>query len=192
VFYLVTELVEIVGDIAIETGSWADLETAAGYAIPITLKVSGQATVAGLGGDGGAAPNYDGTSGKPCVNMSHNLTVEVYDDGALGGGGGGGAGELLEIDDGVFRAAGGGGGGGLGFGGGGVYRGKDGGVRSGGEGGSINIAQSAGDGGFLGSNGQSTPGGFGGVGGAAGAAIIQNGFTLTLPNGTTQIYGAII
>lgn len=127
------------------------------------------------GGAGGAigAVGGQGTGGESVANTN-------------GGGAGGAGGAFIQQDKETDDASGGGGGGRIFPGVGGVGVGTGG---SGGSAGNPGISSTAGGGGGWGAAGGN---GSSGTGGSGGAAIIRNGFTLTLTGNTSQIYGAII
>lgn len=158
---------------SIDTGEWP-----VGMA-PLQLEVRG--ITQGRGGNGGSAAGagQPGGAGGTCIYMQHALTIR-YITGRIAGGGGGGGGDG---DD----TGGGGGGAGSEPGWGGVamgwYDGQDGTRDAGGLGGGGGA-----NGGDPGQNGLDSVG----VGGAAGAAIVTNGYTLTVESGSENILGAIV
>lgn len=181
----IDSIVRFVIDTAVEVGS----TSATTYSIdtglwpvgmaPIQLEVRG--ITQGRGGRGGssAAGGQPGQDGGTCIYMRHALTIRSV-TGRIAGGGGGGGGA------GTDPGGGGGGAGSLPGEGGtalGGFSGDDGTRDAGGLGG----------GGAANGGGPAEPGEDSeAVGGAAGAAIITNGYTLTIESGSGNILGAII
>lgn len=178
---------------AMDTGSWP---------VGATVTLVNKGYIVGRGGFGGSAAN--GQAGGDAINMNFALTL--YNHGIIGGGGGGGGG-AFSTGSGQTAVAGGGGGAGdqVGFvgasyfsgdGSGGSHQdGTNGTLTDGGSGGissgSGNYSE-AGNGGDLGAAGQN---GVAGIttytGGAAGRAIVKNGYTLTQAFGG-DIRGSIV
>ena len=164
---------------AIDTGSWP-----VGMA-PINLLVRGYAQ-----GRGGSRVNPnnmggDGEDGSPAINMGYDLTIEDV-TGLIGGGGGAGG----SSGDGTQYATGGGGAG--------IPGGYPGGTRTTGYPGYITVIDGldyeSGAGGDIAQPGVDSEidGVIDFTGGAAGAAIVKNGYTLTITAGASNIIGSIL
>lgn len=160
--------------LGVNTGTWPAGAT-------VTIQLNEGSYIVGKGGD-------ESQAGGTALSMAHPITL--VNNGTIGGGGGGGG-----YATGSNYRAGGGGGAGYDIGikgttqsaGGSATYGENGTLETGGAGGSIVTAGSepeastGGSGGNLGSAGQNAFGdGTNTNGGAAGAAIQQNGFTLTI------------
>ena len=186
---------------AINTGSWPAGAT-------ITLQLNSGSFVVGKGGDGDTIGGGGGEAGGDAIHLAHDLTL--INNGVIGGGGGGGGYGQTYAPTGDIDVTGAGGAGndvglapsGTGYAGTGTILLErypaDGTLESGGLGGLIrvndgglNVAQGGG-GGNLGSSGLSGVGTDNqSTGGAAGAAIDKNGYTLTETT-TGDIRGSII
>lgn len=162
------------GGIGMVTGTWPTGAT-------VTIQLSANSHVVGKGGD-------EAIAGGTAISLAHPVTL--VNNGIIGGGGGGGG-----YTTGANYRAGGGGGAGYDIGikgttqsaGGPTTYGENGTLETGGAGGSIittdaePLTASGGNGGNLGSSGGNGTGDGTRVnGGAAGAAIEQNGNTLTI------------
>jgi hypothetical protein len=171
----------------VNTGAWPELDT------PPLLDVRG--LVLGKGGNGadvGGTPQ----SGGLALKLAND--IRLSNTGIIGGGGGGGAYDESTEEGGSSAAGGGGAGWVVGIGGVGNVNNSssstfilpsNGSKTSGGSGAFIGFAV-GGNGGGLGLSGGSTPTQ---SGGAAGAAIDRNGYTITYVNaGAGDIRGAII
>ena len=160
--------------LAVNTGTWPTGAT-------VTLQLNEGSYIVGKGGD-------ESQAGGTALSMAHPITL--VNNGTIGGGGGGGG-----YTTGANYRAGGGGGAGFDIGikgttqsaGGSATYGENGTLESGGDGGSIittdaePLTASGGNGGNLGSSGGNGTGDGTRVnGGSAGAAIEQNGNTLTI------------
>ena len=153
------------GVYAVDTGSWP-----AGAIV--TLEVNIGSFLVGRGGDGGTGASAQGGAGGGALILNHDLTL--VNNGTILGGGGGGGGQF-NLGDSTVVGGGGGAGYDAGLGGIGTINGVNGVLSSGGAGGN----SSAGDGGSLGQNGFDSSVAPIALGGVAGIAINQNGFTLT-------------
>lgn len=175
---------------SMNTGSWPSGMP------PIQLVVRG--AIAGRGGVGSPSVTVPGGPGSNALVMNYNVTI-LSISGLIGGGGGGGGASSAPIDGdptpetGSGRAIGGGGAGSpRGFGS------PNGSLTNGGITREFTtpdmINYKAGNGGDLGQPGENGVTDFGAssAGGAAGAAIITNGYTLTIESGSGNIFGAII
>ena len=207
VTFVIESAVVLAGRPGITTGDWSDLETAAGYPIPIKLQIAG--VVSGHGGQGGnayAGPTADdGQDGGNAIELENDLTIETIDGTVAAGGGGGGAAAYVTPAFGTVLFVGGAGGASYGLGGTGTTTGEAGDLSTGGTGSQqsgdsapVYTAES-GDGGNWnqpGLPGTVTPTPVDlydeGLGGAKGDAIVQNGFTLTNSAGTGNIIGDIV
>ena len=183
---------------SVSTGSWPELSTGD----PIKLDIRG--LIVGKGGDG-ADVGGQATNGGPAILL--NANVRVTNTGIIGGGGGGGD-HAIDFGTSTSRAAGGGGAGfNNGLAGTGTtsagprVQAQPGTNTTGGSGGEARSTQgvqeptdatggSGGDLGQAGVNGGGTPGTSGGL---AGAAIDQNGFTITYTDaGAGDIRGSVL
>lgn len=186
--------------LSLDTGSWPAGAT-------VTLQLNSDAFVVGKGGAGSSDSGSDGGDGGDAIILNHDLTL--VNNGVIGGGGGGG-GAGTSTGGGGTGTAGGGGGAGDQNGSRGSNSltgvsadvnnvGSDGSLEDGGGGGFVRwndvgepeIAQ-GGNGGDLGQAGTSGSGDTAtSNGGAAGAAIDKNGYTLT-ETVTGDIRGSIL
>jgi hypothetical protein len=174
---------------ALLTGAWP-------AGAQVILQINSGGFVVGAGGDGSSSAAA-GSNGGTAISMGYNMTV--INNGVIGGGGGGGG-----YSSDLFGSVGGGGGAGNKVG----LAGSDpvgpdvlysvdpsnGSTDVGGNGGEITYSRggepyylSGGNGGNLGQAGQNADSN----GGAAGSAIVKNGYTLT-QTVAGNIYGAII
>lgn len=204
VLYIVDASVSIAGSPGIKTGTWSDLEALAGYPIELKLLIINDGKVSGVGGSGGTGGEVstNGEDGSNAIELQHNLTiVNVSADGYIGAGGGGGGGAFAIASGNEPIPVGGGGGASFGVGGSGRWNGDDGTQDEGGDGATQtrgSLVVTGGKGGDINQDGQ--PGvvaGIGinpsvGLGGDKGAAVVRNGYTLTVISGGARILGDII
>ncbi len=186
--------------VGLDTGSWPAGAT-------VTLQINSSSYVVGAGGDGAdAGSSTDGGDGGLAMILNHDL--ELINNGVIGGGGGGGGSSSgFHSPTGYSSESAGGGGAGylVGTGGNGttgdnpnatITQADDGGTENGGSGGQVTLlggsqGGAGGDLGQAGANGSTNYAGPVSNGGAAGAAIDKNGYTLT-ETVTGDIRGSIL
>ena len=207
VVFIVEAGVVLAGRPGVLVGDWSDLELAAGYPIPLELRIAGSVT--GHGGAGGDAGAYqtDGQDGGNAIEAHYPIEIVMVTAESLigAGGGGGGSHSYVTGDTGSLLFCGGGGGASFGATGSGAHparplaaltTGAPGVTLSGGGPSGVKTG-SSGAGGALGLPGlvgvKADPSAALTAGGAAGAAIITNGHAVTVTNsvGATVIGGII-
>lgn len=145
-----------------------------------TVTIENRGYIVGYGGrlgSGVGAGSFNGSDGGLALDVNNDVTIDNF--GIIGGGGGGGGtlGFFSDIDGLSYRARGGNGAG--------YLRGSDATVTTGDAGDSVTAPDGTyygGDGGDLGQAGADSDGYYGGdegLGGAAGDAINENGYTVT-------------
>ena len=173
---------------AVKTGSWPELDT------PPLIDVRG--LLVGMGGNGETVNQPANLDGGLALELQND--IRFSNDGIVGGGGGGGAYDITSEEGGSAAPGGGGAGFVIGIAGDGGFNNssiptitlaENGTKTSGGAGAEFGFA-TGGDGGGLGQDGGNS---INRIGGAAGAAIQTNGYTITyVESGAGDIRGAIL